>query len=101
LAAALAACDGRMATLVQSSARAVAYARIYSEAHADRRPLADALAALPVHAAAPLHEPVPPPKRRGRPPGRSTTPRNGAELFAAPSIGGEVRAIDASAPATP
>ena len=68
LAAALAACETRRAGLAHSAARAVAYARIYSEAHPDRQPLAAALAALA--------KPVPTedrvtPKRRGRPPRRT------------------------------
>lgn len=73
--AALAAFAARQATLTDTAARAVAYARIYSEAHPDRHALAAAIAALseprPVAPAATG-------KRRGRPPKRS------AELFDAP-----------------
>jgi len=82
--AALAGLATRMATLDATAARAVAYARIYSEAHPDRAALATALAAL--------SDPAPPivtgvtatGKRRGRPPRRS------AELFdaAAPAVPG-------------
>jgi hypothetical protein len=64
----------RMAALTDTAGRAVAYARIYSEAHPDRTALAAAIEAL--------SEPRPPVvtltangKRRGRPPRRS------AELF--------------------
>jgi hypothetical protein len=65
----------RLTTLTETAARAVAYARIYSEAHPERTALATAITALA--------EPAPPPaagltvngKRRGRPPRRS------AELF--------------------
>ncbi|MDQ3370304.1 MAG: hypothetical protein M3680_33210, partial [Myxococcota bacterium] len=52
----------------------LAYATIYSEAHPDRQPLADAIAAL-ARPAAITGEPAKPGKRRGRPPRRS------AELF--------------------
>ncbi len=72
----------RLSALTDTAGRAVAYARIYSEAHPDRTALATAIAAL--------SEPrTPPPptltangKRRGRPPRRS------AELFdaAAPAV---------------
>ncbi len=73
--AALATFAGRMAALTDTATRAVAYARIYSEAHPDRPALATAIAAL--------SEPAPPAQvnltangmRRGRPPRRS------AELF--------------------
>lgn len=64
----------RRAALDDTAGRAVAYARIYGEAHPDRLALATAIAAL--------SEPAPPAtgltasgKRRGRPPRRS------AELF--------------------
>jgi hypothetical protein len=80
LEAALASFTVRRTALTDTAARAVAYARIYSEAHPDRPQLAAAIAAL--------SEPVPAPdpgpgssglptggKRRGRPPKRS------AELF--------------------
>ncbi len=73
--AALGSFTNRMAALTETAGRAVAYARIYSEAHPDRTALATAIAAL--------SEPRPPVvatltangKRRGRPPRRS------AELF--------------------
>jgi hypothetical protein len=82
--AALGSFANRMAALHETAGRAVAYARIYSEAHPDRLALASAIAAL--------SEPKPRPaaaigltangKRRGRPPRRS------AELFdaAAPPV---------------
>jgi len=81
--AALASLASRRAALDETAGRAVAYARIYSEAHPDRVALASAIAAL--------SEPRPQVavgltangKRRGRPPRRS------AELF------------DAAAPAEP
>jgi hypothetical protein len=62
----------REAALAATAARAMAYARIYSDAHPERQPLASALANL--ERAAPI-EVKPPGKRRGRPPRRS------AELF--------------------
>ena len=64
----------RTATLGETAARGVAYARIYAESHPDRQALAGALAALS-DATTPT-PPSPPPKRRGRP------PRQSAELFA-------------------
>ena len=75
LEAALAACDRRRAQLIASAGRAVAYARIYSEAHPERQPLAIALAGL-------TNPPMPaiPAKRRGRPPRRS------ADLFDATTL---------------
>lgn len=65
----------RLAALTDTAGRAVAYARIYSEAHPDRTALATAIAAL-----SEPRTPVAPTltangKRRGRPPRRS------AELF--------------------
>jgi hypothetical protein len=81
LEAALGSLASRMAALDETAGRAVAYARIYSEAHPDRLALATAIAAL--------SEPRPPVvagltangKRRGRPPRRS------AELFDAAAPG--------------
>jgi uncharacterized protein YukE len=80
--AALANMARRTAALAETASRAVAYARIYSDAHPDRHELAGALAAL-----APLTRPAagsaapaaasPTGKKRGRPPKRS------AELFEA------------------
>lgn len=67
----------REAALVATAGRAIAYARIYSDAHPERATLATALAELAT-AAAPApspEEPRPAAKRRGRPPKRS------AELF--------------------
>ena len=68
----------RRAVLGEIAARAVAYARIYSQAHPDRTALATAIAALseakPVAAAAEAAGPTTG-KRRGRPPKRA------AELF--------------------
>lgn len=74
LAAAIAASDARVATLTAACTRAVAYAKVFSEAQPERRPIADALAALdePVARVAPR-----PGKRRGRPPKVATT----TELF--------------------
>jgi hypothetical protein len=67
----------RRAALGETAARAIAYARIYSEAHPDRAALATAIAALsetkPVAVAAASGTATG--KRRGRP------PRRGAELF--------------------
>ncbi len=75
LEAALAACEKRRDLLAKSAARAVAYARIYSEAHPERQPLAVALAGLTNPPIAPA-----PAKRRGRPPRRS------ADLFDATTL---------------
>ncbi|MCW5808964.1 MAG: hypothetical protein KIT31_41815, partial [Deltaproteobacteria bacterium] len=55
------------------AARAVAYARIYSDAHPEREPLAAAIMSLAKPAS--VEEPRPLVRRRGRPPKRS------AELF--------------------
>ena len=68
---------GHAAALGQTAARALAYARIYADAHPDRTALAAALAALEAAAVKPpatgaIHLP----KRRGRP------RRQSAELFA-------------------
>lgn len=64
----------RTAVLADTVARGLAYARIYADAHPDRRALATAIAAL----AAPVTTPpaAVSAKRRGRP------PRQSAELFA-------------------
>lgn len=76
--AALASFAARRVALGETAARAVAYARIYSEAHPDRAALATAIAALsetkPVAVAA-ASGTAATGKRRGRPPRRS------AELF--------------------
>src|SRR5215468_9130282 len=75
--AALASFATRRVALGETAARAVAYARIYSEAHPDRAALATAIAALsetkPIAVAAAPGTATG--KRRGRPPRRS------AELF--------------------
>ena len=75
--AALAGYARRRAALGETAARAIAYARIYSQAHPDRTALATAIAALsetqPVAVAAVAGAATG--KRRGRPPRRS------AELF--------------------
>jgi hypothetical protein len=73
--AALATFATRMATLTDTAARAVAYARIYSEAHPDRHALAAAIAALSEPARPAAASLTASGKRRGRPPRRS------AELF--------------------
>jgi uncharacterized protein YukE len=80
LEAALATCEKRREQLSRSAARAVAYARIYSEAHPERQPLAIALAGLTNPPA-----PIVAPKRRGRPPrhGSGTTR---ADLFDATTL---------------
>jgi ABC-type transporter Mla subunit MlaD len=85
LEAALAALAARQAALAGTAARAVAYARIYSDAHPERAALAAAIAELTSVAAPREPAPVagPPAKRRGRPPKRS------AELFDAPSVGSD------------
>ncbi|CAN5647886.1 hypothetical protein BH11MYX1_BH11MYX1_57470 [soil metagenome] len=70
LEAAVASLEMRRRALKSSAARAIAYAKIYSEAHPDRVALASALAELANSPA-----PSPPAKRRGRPPRRS------ADLF--------------------
>lgn len=75
LATAIAATEARLATLSAAAARAIAYARIYGEAHPDRQPIIDALASLERPAS---HAPATPGgKRRGRPPKQ----REDAELF--------------------
>jgi hypothetical protein len=74
LAAAVAVSEARLAKLTDSCARAIAYARIYSEANPQRQPIAEAIAALTETAAkeAPATRTG---KRRGRP------PRQTGELF--------------------
>lgn len=71
--AAVAQSAARLAALTSDVTRALAYARIYSEAHPERTALFAALAALAPPPASPAS--AAPPKRRGRPPRRS------AELF--------------------
>jgi hypothetical protein len=77
--AALAGVSARRAALGEVAGRAIAYARIYSQAHPDRTQLAAALAALsepaPLGAGAAASTGSPTGRRRGRPPRRS------AELF--------------------
>lgn len=68
----------RTVTLGDTVTRGLAYARIYADAHPDRRALATAIADLAAPALTPPA--VASPKRRGRP------PRQSAELFATPSI---------------
>jgi len=79
--AALAGFATRMTALTETAGRALAYARIYSEAHPDRQALATAITAMSVTSGEPSAIAAGPPvagKRRGRPPKRS------AELFDAP-----------------
>jgi hypothetical protein len=84
--AALASFATRRNALGEVAARAVAYARIYSEAHPDRAALATAIAALsetkPVAVAAAAAAGTTG-RRRGRP------PRRGAELFDGPHEPGD------------
>jgi ABC-type transporter Mla subunit MlaD len=77
LAAAIAATDSRLATLTDAASRALAYARVYGDAHPDRQPIVAALAvvARPTASA----QTTTSGKRRGRPPKQ----RESAELFAA------------------
>lgn len=86
--AALASFAARRVALGELAARAIAYARIYSQAHPDRAALATAIAALsetkPVAVAAVAGAATG--KRRGRPPRRSP------ELFARSETGGEIDA---------
>jgi hypothetical protein len=90
LEAALASQARRIAMLGETCTRAIAYARIYSEAHPDRAELALAIAALNEPAiAAPAGAPATG-KRRGRP------PKRGAELFDAAAAPASVE----DAPAT-
>lgn len=76
----------RMTALTDTAARAVAYARIYSDAHPDRVALATAIAQLATPTVAPAAASGPTltanGKRRGRPPKRS------AELFDAAGADG-------------
>ena len=67
-----------VAALTQTATRAIAYARIYAEAHPERTALATALAALET-SWSPQPSEVAPGKRRGRP------RRQSADLFAAPA----------------
>ncbi len=67
----------REVALAATAARAMAYARIYCDAHPERQPLASAIANLTT---APAIAPAPIGKRRGRPPRRS------AELFDAATL---------------
>jgi hypothetical protein len=89
LEAAAASLEQRRGALRSSAARAIAYAKIYSEAHPDRVPLASALAGL-------THPPATtaPAKRRGRPPRRS------ADLFDATTLPPSIAEVDSSGPST-
>lgn len=96
--AALASFAARRVALGEIAARAIAYARIYSQAHPDRTALATAIAALsetgPVAVAAVAGSATG--KRRGRP------PRHGAELFERSETGGRAsRGSGIDAPAAP
>lgn len=78
LAAAIAATEARLATLTDAASRALAYARIYGDAHPDRQPIVAALAALAVLARPTASaQTTTSGKRRGRPPKQ----RESAELF--------------------
>ncbi len=78
LATAIAATDVRLATLAAATSRALAYARIYGDAHCDRQPLVAALAELAVLARPTASaQTTTSGKRRGRPPKQ----RESAELF--------------------
>jgi hypothetical protein len=82
LATAVAASDARLATLVSACARAIAYAKIFSESHPERRPIAEALAAIS-RPAVPALSVV---KRRGRPPRQQPAQTTQTvELFEAPA----------------
>lgn len=70
---------GKLSALNDTSTRAIAYARIYSDAHPDRPALAAALTSLSSLLAQPPAVLAPTGKRRGRPPKRS------AELFDPPA----------------
>jgi hypothetical protein len=96
--AALASFATRRVALGETAARAIAYARIYSQAHPDRAALATAIAALsetkPVAVASASASATATGKRRGRP------PRRGAELFDGPAGGdGEPGAMASGAAA--
>jgi len=88
--AALTSFAARRVALGEISARAIAYARIYSQAHPDRTALAAAIAALsetkPVAVAAAAGAATG--KRRGRP------PRSSAELFERSDAPGEPPAVE-------
>jgi hypothetical protein len=80
LAAAVATSELRLATLKETAARAVAYARVYSDAHVERQPLAAALAELArPSSTGEASTTTKTGKRRGRPPRASADHR--AELF--------------------
>jgi hypothetical protein len=87
--AALATFAARMATLTETATRAIAYARIYSEAHPDRHALATAIAALSHPTPAPASSLTVHGKRRGRPPRRSAELFDPAGSTPAPSGEGE------------
>lgn len=95
--AALASFAARRVALGETAARAIAYARIYSEAHPDRAALATAIAALsetkPVAVVAATGAATG--KRRGRPPRRS------AELFDISDTPAEPAAGEAAPAAAP
>lgn len=74
LAAAEAKAEARLATLTELTTRAIAYAKIYGQAHPDRRAILDAVTALD----GPTETPVTSIKRRGRPPKQR---EGSAELF--------------------
>lgn len=77
--AALASFAARRGALGETAARAIAYARIYSQAHPDRAALATAIAALSETRPVAVAGATATGKRRGRP------PRRGAGLFDAPA----------------
>jgi len=77
--AALAAYVTRLAAVTETARRAVAYARIYSEAHPDQHALANAIAALAEPASTANAGTAAPGKRRGR------ASRRSAELFDDPA----------------
>jgi ABC-type transporter Mla subunit MlaD len=89
--AALATFAARMTALTGTATRAIAYARIYSDAHPDRQALATAIEALSHPAAPPAASLTVNGKRRGRPPRRS------AELFDAGGAPAEADEASASA----
>lgn len=69
----------RQVALGETAARAIAYARIYSQAHPDRAALATAIAALSETKPVAVASAAATGKRRGRP------PKHSAELFDAPA----------------
>ncbi len=75
LAAAIAATEARLTALTDAASRALAYARIYGDAHPERQPIVAALAVLARPTAS--AQTTTSGKRRGRPP----KPRESAELF--------------------